>query len=70
MIKRCEQLAGDRKLPRFVVTKAESKGGYCDVVTDVKTGIQYLATNSGVTVLVDRDGKPLIDEEYEKEMNQ
>ncbi|MGE4276593.1 MAG: DUF6440 family protein [Lawsonibacter sp.] len=57
-------------MPRFVVTKAETKGGYCYIVTDAKNGVQYLSTNSGVTVLVGRDGKPLIDEEYEKEMNE
>lgn len=64
-------MSKEKKPPRFVVTEVESKGVLsCRTVTDVKTGIQYLATNDGVTVLVDRDGKPLIDEEYEKEMNE
>ncbi len=64
-------MAREKEPPRFVVTKVESKGELsCRIVTDVKTGIQYLATNDGVTVLVDREGKPLIDEEYEREMRE
>lgn len=33
------------------------------LITDKETGVQYLASG-GITVLVDRDGKPLIDKNY------
>ena len=33
------------------------------VITDKKTGVQYLAiANSGTSVIVDKDGKPLLSE--------
>jgi len=47
-------------------TRGLTKGA--EVITDTKTGVQYLhawfGTSGGVTVLVDREGKPLIDEKY------
>ena len=31
------------------------------IITDNKTGVQYLAVNnSGISVIVDKDGKPLL----------
>ncbi len=52
---------------RFVWGKDMSTGSIgCSarVITDIKTGVQYLFTSGGysggLTVLVDREGKPLI----------
>ncbi|MFD1899918.1 DUF6440 family protein [Enterococcus termitis] len=55
--------------PRFEINKEQTtrKTVSADVITDTKTGVQYLAYrdnvygSSGITVLVDSDGKPLID---------
>jgi len=42
--------------------------GIVHVITDTHTGVQYMyyynARGGGITVLVDADGKPLIQEEY------
>ncbi len=42
--------------------------GTAHVITDTYTGVQYLyyynARGGGITVLVDAEGKPLIQEEY------
>ena len=42
--------------------------GTAHVITDTHTGVQYMyyynARGGGITVLVDADGKPLIQEEY------
>ena len=36
------------------------------VITDKKTGVQYLAiANSGTAVIVDKDGKPLLSEQVD-----
>jgi len=39
-----------------------------EIITDTETGVQYLHTwfahGSGLTLLVDREGKPLIHEKY------
>ena len=47
------------------------KKGYLEgtrIITDTQTGVQYLFVNwgsaGGLTVLVERDGKPLVDENY------
>lgn len=49
------------------------KGGIVEgtrIITDQQTGVQYLFAWSGyaggLTVLLDRDGKPMIDKNYEK----
>lgn len=35
------------------------------VIVDKKTGVQYLSTDhSGITVLLDKNGKPLLDSRY------
>lgn len=48
------------------------KGGLMEgtkIIVDTKTGVQYLFAWSGyaggLTVLVDKDGKPMIDKNYE-----
>lgn len=51
---------------RFQAGKLESQGNIlAHVITDKETGVQYLLAispnmGSGLTVLVDSDGKPLI----------
>lgn len=54
-----------KKEERFEVTPTKANNGVSfDVVTDTQTGVQYvLASNyigSSMTVLVDKDGKPLL----------
>ena len=43
----------------------ESEVGYTYIVTDTRTGVQYLAWRcgraGGLCVLVDKDGKPLLE---------
>jgi len=40
------------------------------IIVDTETGVQYLMAHwtniGGITVLVDRDGKPLLDPRYAK----
>lgn len=59
---------------RFTSTKLEStdSGNLVSVITDRQTGVQYLniggggvSTGGGVTVLVDADGKPLLNDDQE-----
>ncbi|WP_125565931.1 DUF6440 family protein [Companilactobacillus insicii] len=60
----------NKKDKRFEVSVEESNGAHMmQVITDKTTGVQYLLgmyTNmgSGMTVLVDKDGKPLLNPEY------
>lgn len=66
---------GSKKDPRFIVTDAGTdRYPNARVMTDRKTGVQYLYADggdaAGLIVLVDRQGNPLIDEEYEAEMKQ
>lgn len=55
---------------RFDVQSTKSNGSQMmDVITDKTTGVQYLlgvypGMGSGMTVLVDKDGKPLLNPEY------
>ncbi|MCL1821949.1 MAG: DUF6440 family protein [Prolixibacteraceae bacterium] len=57
---------------RFLTSKAVGTLRSIRVITDTKTGVQYLFVNNGyaggLTLLVDKDGKPLIDKSkrYEK----
>lgn len=48
-----------------VLHEGNSRNGVNTIIKDRQTGVQYLFHNlgyaSGFTVLVDRDGKPLID---------
>lgn len=47
---------------RFDVAVGGLAQGF-SVITDKKTGVQYLAvSNSGISVIVDKDGKPLLSE--------
>ena len=57
--------------PRFVETMVPSKGGcFTRILVDTENGIQYLFVDSseggGLTVMVDEDGKPLINEAYRR----
>jgi len=53
-------------------TYKEEKGWMkgTQIIVDQETGVQYLFANwggvGGVTLLVDKDGKPLLDQNYEK----
>lgn len=55
---------------RFEVKSAKSNGAQMmDIITDKTTGVQYILSGypgmgSGMTVLVDKDGKPLLNPEY------
>ena len=55
------------KEKRFEMTAPESSGaGLTCVITDKKTGVHYMLAvspnlGSGMTVLVNREGKPLVD---------
>ena len=59
-------MAKDR---RFVVSGREGKLEGVKIITDSRTGVQYLFAfegyAGGLTVLVDKDGKPIVDENYE-----
>ncbi|MBR6607332.1 MAG: xylan 1,4-beta-xylosidase [Oscillospiraceae bacterium] len=61
------------KEKRFVTVHREGGGfgAQIEVLMDTKTGVQYLYRSSGysggMTVLVDRDGKPLIGSVYDLE---
>ncbi len=47
---------------RFDIAVGGLEQGF-SVITDKKTGVQYLAVNnSGISVIVDKDGKPLLSE--------
>lgn len=54
---------------RFTVIDKQGKMSSFKVVRDNHTGVLYMSHNSGyqggLTVMFDRDGKPLIDENYE-----
>lgn len=57
--------------PRFVETIVPYKGGCLTrILVDTENGIQYLFAESteggGLTVMVDEDGKPLINEAYRR----
>lgn len=56
---------------RFDFKKPQGVLKGASIVVDNKTGVQYLFVESGyaggLTLLVDKDGKPMIDPEYPKE---
>ena len=55
---------------RFDVAVGGLAQGF-SVITDKKTGVQYLAVaNSGISVIVDKDGKPLLSEIMEDNTNE
>ena len=59
--------------PRFV--RSDKNGFFkgTKVITDTETGVQYLFAYSGyaggLALLVDKDGKPLVDKNYSKNVN-
>ncbi len=60
---------GEKKERRFDMSGVQQSGaGLTSVITDRETGVQYLLAvspnlGSGMTVLVDREGKPLRSED-------
>jgi len=50
---------------RFEISKSKGALKGTRIITDTKTGVQYLSVYDGyaggLTVLVDKDGKPLIE---------
>ena len=60
---------GETKERRFDMSGVQQSGaGLTSVITDRETGVQYLLAvspnlGSGMTVLVDREGKPLRSED-------
>jgi hypothetical protein len=55
------------KEKRFVVTYQQQLGSV-KIIVDTETGVQYFYVSEGysggMSVLVDRDGKPIIDPNY------
>ena len=53
---------------RFIVTAKKGLMEETRIIIDKETGVQYLFANwgsaGGLTLLVDKDGKPLLDERY------
>ena len=53
---------------RFVVSDKKGIMEGTRIIRDTQTGVQYLFVNwgsaGGLTVLVDKEGKPLIDDDY------
>ena len=56
-----------KKVRRFVISSREGQLEGVKIITDSQTGVQYLFAfegyAGGLTVLVDKDGKPLVDNE-------
>ena len=56
------------KKRRFVIGNREGALEGTTIITDSETGVQYLFASSGyaggLTVLVDTDGKPLVNRDY------
>ena len=54
-----------KKERRFIVSNKEGQLEGAKIITDSQTGVQYLFAfegyAGGLTVLVDKDGKPLVD---------
>ena len=55
---------------RFEVVEKEGFSQGTRIIVDKETGVQYLlawwTSVGGLTVLVDKDGKPLLDKRYAK----
>ena len=55
---------------RFIISDKDGLMEGTRIVTDTETGVQYLLAHwtsiGGLTVLVDKDGKPLLDERFVK----
>jgi len=58
---------------RFILGKKEGALEGTKIITDSETGVQYLFAYEGyaggLTVLVDKDGKPLVDKNYGNLLN-
>ena len=57
---------------RFEFTEQKGFVKGTSIIVDKETGVQYLfaywSNAGGMTVLVDKDGKPLLDPRYAKQM--
>ena len=57
-----------KKQRRFVISNKEGALEGTMIITDSETGVQYLFASTGyaggMTLLVDKDGKPLLNKEY------
>ena len=55
---------------RFEIVEKSGIAEGTRIIVDTETGVQYLMAHwtniGGLTVLVDRDGKPLLDPRYAK----
>ena len=55
---------------RFIVMEHEGFVEGTRIIVDTETGVQYLMAHwtniGGITVLVDKDGKPLLDPRFAK----
>ena len=53
---------------RFVIVEKQGFSPQMKVIVDTQTGVQYLYVSEGysggLTVLVDREGKPVIDRDH------
>ena len=53
---------------RFIISNKDGLMEGTRIITDTETGVQYLLAHwtniGGLTVLVDKDGKPLLDLKY------
>jgi len=58
-------MAGKMEKDRFLIGKGQGVMKGIRVITDTRTGVQYLFAwdgyAGGLTLLVDKDGKPLIE---------
>ena len=57
-----------KKQRRFAISNKEGALECAMIITDSETGVQYLFASSGyaggLTLLVDKEGKPLLNKEY------
>ena len=57
-----------KKQRRFIISNKEGALEGTMIITDSETGVQYLFASAGyaggMTLLVDKDGKPLLNKEY------
>ena len=57
-----------KKKRRFIISNKEGALEGTMIITDSETGVQYLFASTGyaggLTLLVDKDGKPLVDKDY------
>lgn len=55
---------------RFLIVEKEGFIEGTRLIVDTETGVQYLMAHwtniGGITVLVDKDGKPLLDQRFAK----